>query len=171
MDEKNTYLSFAEDDYRFFADTYRLGLRGSAMAATGQNICERYLKHIIYVYAIPDSDGEKYEKEGILKTHSLVKLIHYIKNDMKLAIPKEAEDAMYRIDGFYFTARHPGDNSFHPTEQDVEMSMDAVRQTRKFIYSVIDFIESEIIQQQIKPFSKEVEGDSPDKEDADGEER
>lgn len=143
MDESDTYLSFAENDYQFFADAYKLGLRGSAMAAEGQNICERYLKHIVSVYVVPDSEREKREKENVLKTHSLAKLIHYIKEDMKLSIPKEAEDSMYRIDGFYFTTRYPGDNSFHPGEQDVEAAMEAVEQAREYTYSVINYLHRE----------------------------
>lgn len=138
MDERDTYLSFAENDYLFLADAYKLGLRGSMMAAGGQNICGRYLKHLISIYAAPDSEKEMYEKENVLKTHSLAKLIRYIKNDMGLSVPEEAETSMYRIDGFYFTTRYPGDNCFHPDERDAEAAMDAVWKVRVFTYSVIN---------------------------------
>ncbi len=44
---EDPYLSFAENDRRFFRDAYDHGIRGGALAALGQNICERYLKHLI----------------------------------------------------------------------------------------------------------------------------
>lgn len=51
-----SYFDFAENDYLFFRQAYDSNVRGSALAALGQNICERYLKHIISEYAIPDSN-------------------------------------------------------------------------------------------------------------------
>ena len=44
---EDPYLSFAENDRRFFRDAYDHGIRGGALAVLGQNICERYLKHLI----------------------------------------------------------------------------------------------------------------------------
>ena len=43
----NTYLDFAENDYMFFRHAYDSGNKGTALAALGQNICERYLKHCV----------------------------------------------------------------------------------------------------------------------------
>ena len=39
-----SYFDFAENDYLFFRQAYDSNVRGSALAALGQNICERYLK-------------------------------------------------------------------------------------------------------------------------------
>ena len=38
----NTYAEFAENDYQFFRQSYDSGNKGSALAALGQSICERY---------------------------------------------------------------------------------------------------------------------------------
>ena len=70
----------------FFRQAYDSNVRGSALAALGQNICERYLKHIISEYAIPDTNHEMREKEWILKSHSLNKLMKYIMDDMGIKI-------------------------------------------------------------------------------------
>lgn len=67
----NSYLDFAENDYMFFRQAYDSGNKGSALAALGQNICERYLKHIVSEYANPEGIVEIDEKRHILKTHSL----------------------------------------------------------------------------------------------------
>ena len=66
----NSYLSFAENDYLFFRQAYDTGNKGSALAALGQNICERYLKHIISEYAQPENRSEMQDKEMILHTQS-----------------------------------------------------------------------------------------------------
>ena len=89
-----SYFDFAENDYLFFRQAYDSNVRGSALAALGQNICERYLKHIISEYAIPDTNHEMREKEWILKSHSLNKLMKYIMDDMGIKIPDEAETNM-----------------------------------------------------------------------------
>lgn len=81
MAEATSYLDFAEDDYLFFKQAYESGNRRSALAALGQNICERYLKHVVSEYAEPENTVEEAQKTNILRTHSLRKLMQYISND------------------------------------------------------------------------------------------
>lgn len=38
----NSYLAFAENDFLFFRQAYDNGNKGSALAALGQSICERF---------------------------------------------------------------------------------------------------------------------------------
>ena len=44
---EDPYLSFAENDRRFFRDAYDHGIRVGALAPLGQNIFGRYVKHLI----------------------------------------------------------------------------------------------------------------------------
>ncbi len=127
-----TYLDFAENDYHFFRATYDSGNKGGALAALGQNICERYIKHIISEYAQPECDSEMSKKEKVLKTHSLHRLLNYCITDMGLDIPDDTAAALERIDGYYFTTRYPGEDSFIPTERDVEKANAAVEKSRKY---------------------------------------
>lgn len=135
-DKLNSYFSFAENDYLFFRHAYDSGNKGSALAALGQSICERYLKHIISEFAQPENKNEMQDKESILRTHSLRRLMRYIQDNMELEIPDAAEISMDRIDGFYFTTRYPGSESFIPTEKDIDKTNKAVEETRNFTLEI-----------------------------------
>lgn len=139
----NSYLDFAENDYQYFRASYDSGIIGSPMAAMGQNICEKYLKHIISEYSQPCSDEEMHEKESILRTHSLRRLIKYIEEVMNLEISDDMETALERIDGFYFSTRYPGAESFIPNEKDISKANTAVKYTRNYAYDIIQKIEQE----------------------------
>ena len=134
----NSYLAFADNDYLFFRQAYDTGNKGSALAALGQSICERYLKHIISEFAQPENRSEMQDKETILRTHSLRRLMRYIQEDMELSIPEKAEMAMDRIDGFYFTTRYPGSESFIPSERDIDKANTAVEEARKFTMEICE---------------------------------
>ena len=128
----NSYLAFAENDYLFFRQAYDTGNKGSALAALGQSICERYLKHVISEFAQPENRGEMQDKETVLRTHSLRRLMRYIQEEMNLEIPEKTEMSMDRIDGFYFTTRYPGSESFIASERDIDKAKTAVEEARKF---------------------------------------
>lgn len=132
----NSYLAFAENDFLFFRQAYDTGNKGSALAALGQSICERYLKHVISEFAQPENRSEMQDKETILRTHSLRRLIRYIQEEMNLEIPDRVEMAMDRIDGFYFTTRYPGSESFIASERDVDKANIAVVEARKFTLDI-----------------------------------
>lgn len=128
----NSYLAFAENDYLFFRQAYDTGNKGSALAALGQSICERYLKHVISEFAQPENRGEMQDKETVLRTYSLRRLMRYIQEEMNLEIPEKTEMSMDRIDGFYFTTRYPGSESFIASERDIDKAKAAVEEARKF---------------------------------------
>lgn len=139
MAEKlNSYLAFAENDFLFFRQAYDTGNKGSALAALGQSICERYLKHVISEFAQPENHSEMQDKETILRTHSLRRLMRYIQEEMELEIPEKTELAMDRIDGFYFTTRYPGSESFIPSERDIDKANIAVEEARKFTLDICE---------------------------------
>lgn len=68
--ELKTYYDFADNDYNFFLAAYKQGLVGNAMGAMAQEICEKYLKHIIDKYIIPDNLPDNSKKTEILRTHN-----------------------------------------------------------------------------------------------------
>lgn len=141
--QMNTYAEFAENDYRFFRQSYDGGNKGSALAALGQSICERYLKHLVCELAHPENELESARKENVLRTHSLKRLMRYISDDMDITIPEYMENALNRIDGFYFATRYPGDDSFMPAETDIDRAEEAVRICREFVFQTMDKIGEE----------------------------
>lgn len=133
----NSYLDFAENDFKYFESSYNAGILGSPMAAMGQNICEKYLKHVIDEYAQPATDEEQRVKESILRTHSLRKLLRFLENEMDIDIPEDTEDALERIDGFYFSTRYPGEESFIPTTKDINKAYKAINYARELAYNIM----------------------------------
>ena len=57
---------------------------------------------------------------------------------MDLEIPEKSEMAMDRIDGFYFTTRYPGSESFIPSERDIDKANTAVEEARKFTMNICE---------------------------------
>lgn len=72
MEKSLTYFDLAENDYQFLEYDRKAGRIGNIMCSAAQNICERYLKHIIdtYVYDI--------DTTSILQTHSLKSLRRFM---------------------------------------------------------------------------------------------
>lgn len=136
-----TYQDFAEDDYRFFKSAYDRGIKGNALAALAQNICERYLKHVVSEYAHPENKEEVLNKEHILRTHSLRRLMGYIHDDMGIEIPEDVEEKLERIDGFYFTTRYPGEESYLASDRDIDKANLAVDVARNFVSELCQEIE------------------------------
>lgn len=120
-----TYFDMAENDYRYLEYDYRHHRVGNVFCYVSQNICERYLKHIIDVY-VPDMDTST-----ALRTHSLRSL----RNFMSRHIPDFQADwnRVLLADGFYFSTRYPGNDAFLAGETDVRDAWDAVLATREAV--------------------------------------
>lgn len=127
-----TYLDFAENDYKFFMINYRNHVIANAMGAAAQGICEKYMKHLISEFMIPKTKEELAKKQTTLRTHSLNRLSKYIMNEMGIPIPEETRAAMGIIDGFYFSTRYPGDDSIEINEDDLRHCEKAISGCRDF---------------------------------------
>jgi len=134
-----TYLDIADNDYLFFCDIDETKPHNfNNYCATAQSICEKYLKHLVNEYCRPENDGEEKLRQDALRTHSIRKLYTYIKR----AIPSCSMDftSILKSDGYYFSARYPGDNYFDTTEEDVENCKNAVKsckvEVEKFIMRI-----------------------------------
>lgn len=125
MEKKLTYKNFADNDYEFFMHNYAAGVVANQMSALAQEICEKYLKYIIDVYFEPQSDAEFAEKTGILHTHNLKKLLNFL-SDAGIEISYDVQSVIKQADGYYFSARYPGDDSFFVKKCDIESCVQAV---------------------------------------------
>lgn len=139
MSQKNleTYYDFAENSYEYLKFAVDNNIIANDMAAQAQNICERYLKHIIEEYYIADTSEKNDSKVKTLHSHSLMKILNFIKNDMNIDIDNDVEKSILYTDVFYFTSRYPGDDSLTITKDNIENCFSGVNQCRDFANKVI----------------------------------
>ena len=164
MEMMNTFFDFAENDFQFFQDAYEHGIKGSPMTAMGQNICERYLKHIINEYAHPESPEEENDKTKILKTHSISRLVNYIKHEMNLEIPRNVEIDARSVDGFYFSTRYPGEDCFVPTEDDIDIAYEATKTVRSYTLEKIQELDQSLFREPTEEDLEEFRHDEPEQD-------
>lgn len=136
MGEKVTYYSFAENDYWFLKANVEEKRVSNAMCATAQNICEKYLKEIIKDVANVTGDTD------IMKTHSLKRLKRFI----EVHVPEfECNwSIVVPADGYYFSARYPGEDSYFVNEEDVEECWRAVQETKRATDSYLERVNEKI---------------------------
>lgn len=123
MGKEVTYYSFAENDYWFLKANVQENRVSNAMCSSAQNICERYLKEVI------QEQAKVLENTDIMKTHSLRKLRKFIEAN----IPEFECDwtSIILADGYYFSARYLGDDSYFVDEKDVDICWNAVQEAKR----------------------------------------
>ena len=122
---KITYYDLAENDYHFLKDDYESGKIGNLLCSTAQNICERYLKDIINEYC------RDVDTTTILRTHSLKGLRSFIRQ--YISDFSCNWNIIMQADGYYFSARYPGDEAFLVGKEDVDSCWEAVEYTREMV--------------------------------------
>ena len=75
----NSYFDFAENDFQYFKASYDAGIVANMMGAMAQGICEKYMKHMISEYYKPDDAMQQKDFENILRTHSLNRLMKFLR--------------------------------------------------------------------------------------------
>ena len=125
MEKTINYYTFAENDYLFLKANMEEHRVSNAMTSIAQNVCERYLKYIVEKYCT------EVDCTSILKTHSLKKILRFIEEQ----IPdfKIKKSVVVLADGYYFSARYPGDESFFANEEDVFVCWEAVQETKQAV--------------------------------------
>ena len=125
MEKSLNYHDLAENDYEFLSYDYERGRVGNILCSSAQNICERYLKHVI------DSECKDMDTSAALHSHSLKYLRRFITEN----IPDFECDwsKIMPADGYYFTTRYPGDDAFLVDKQDVDDCWKAVEYTRELV--------------------------------------
>lgn len=114
------------------------------MAAQAQEICEKYIKHIIGTYHKPtQSQEEEDEFKKIMRTHNLMKLTRYMKNHTEFSFPADTNYLLAAINGYYFSTRYPGDESLEITKDDIELCYRAVETCRNNIFEILREAENE----------------------------
>jgi hypothetical protein len=125
MEKNINYYTFAENDYLFLKANMDENRIGNAMTSIAQNICERYLKHLIELYCV------ELDCTNVLKTHSLKRIIRFLEDSLDgFDIDK---GKVILADGYYFSARYPGDESFFVNNEDVQVCWEAVQETKRAV--------------------------------------
>lgn len=144
-----TYLDFAENDYKYFKHSCNSGFIANAMAAQAQEICEKYMKHIIDTYHKQiTSREEQTELEETMRSHNLLKLQRYMENHTDFSFHAETKRLLRGINGYYFSARYPGDESLEVTKEDIDLCSVAVETCRDNILEILREAERENIPQK-----------------------
>ncbi len=136
-----TYFDFAENDYNYFMTSYQYGIIANAMAAAAQEICEKYLKHMLDKYFVPTTQVEQAEYESVMKTHNLGKLMRFVEQNLNIRFDDTTRKELLIINGYYFTARYPGDDSVEIQREDIDMCASAIQNCRTQILEQIRNIE------------------------------
>jgi len=163
MSLKN-YFDFAENDYHYFVASCERDDVANIMGAIAQGICEKYMKHIIDEYQTPANASERAEKEAVLSEHPLNRLIHHIHTHLNVSFSHEAEAKMRNINGYYFNARYPGDDSVELTKEDIEDCLDAVKICRQEVLDMIKSLDqnkTSSLKKKIEEASNRHEGQPP----------
>lgn len=119
----------AENDYLFLKEDYERGRYGNVMCYCAQNICERYLKHIIDVY-VHDVDTS-----GVLRTHNIKNLRRFMRENLSDFMANWS--LIVQVDGYYYSARYPGSEASITDLDDTEDCWQAVVETRT---AVVDYM-------------------------------
>ena len=137
-----TYFDFAENDYGYFWHSFEQGIVANAMAADAQEICEKYMKHLIDQYFTPVTQEQQMEYDAAMRTHNLLKLARFLEDGMGLRLGPEMKKELRAINGYYFTACCPGDESIEVNREDIELCAHAVRLCREEVLRQIEGLEN-----------------------------
>lgn len=132
----NTYLDFAENDYNFFTECYNHGMVADHMGEIAQGICEKYMKHTISEHYSPQSNKQQKELDSVLWTHSLNRLMKFMKKEMEIEFSADAKNEMRILDGFYISSHYPKEDILELDENDMAHCQEAVELCREKILSL-----------------------------------
>lgn len=147
-----TYFDFAENDYFYFVSSYNHGEVANIMGAIAQGICEKYLKHLIDEYCSL-TDEERNDKHGILRTHSLTRLIKRLKDEKIDAFSIETQKLLRMINGYHHSTRYPGPDTDELGPEDIEDCYEAIKNCRT---ETIAFIENQKNKNQHIPLEDQI---------------
>lgn len=136
-----TYFDFAENDFQYFMNSYKHGFVANAMAADAQEICEKYMKHILSEYYDPETAIQEADYNTVMRTHNLMKIARFLVKNLDVEFTRETKAGLAQINGYYFTARYPGDESIEVVKGDIDLCMDTIQHCRTEVLEAIRKLE------------------------------
>ena len=146
---KLDYLAYAENDYRFVAETYKAGIRGNALGYLAEQACEKYIKHALCVAEDKDSsihgEAPRYNYD---ETHHPGKLARKLR-DYGISIPGSFIHEMNSMASYYRDTRYPGYYTSHEIREDeIKDCMLAMKECRETILAIVKTLEMKKISEK-----------------------
>ena len=164
MSNKN-YYDFAENDYLFVLSAYEAGGTWNSMCSLAQKVCERFLKHLIEQYYIPNNEIEVSETESVMKAHNLNKIEKFIKDHTDINIDSDTHNALKNVNGYYYETSYPGDESYFVDKEDIDIAVKSMKICKEFTDQTILKRSANKSLSETKPTGN---GEGGDDGDADG---
>lgn len=123
MAKKEGYFEYAENDFRFLKESVAHGFVYNGMCSLAQNICEKYMKYIA------EKKADALNETHVMKTHNLSILKKFLKRHFP-EIPADW-DVVEKANGFYFSSRYPGEDSFFVDEEDISICWRAAQEAKQ----------------------------------------
>ena len=101
MESLKTYKEIADNDYAFVRKHIEDDETVYMMPALAQNTCEKYLKHLVEEFCIPQTEIEVLQKNDLLRKHSLRSIISGMEG-FGFVFDDGVKDAILKADGYYF---------------------------------------------------------------------
>lgn len=128
----NSYYQLAKNDYLFLQSAKETNLYNN-IAVQSQQVVEKYLKHLVYVFCI-----EHKESLRAIKSHSLVKLNNIlIESDIDLDLSK---GDLAILKDYYYDAKYPGDNFIEVSKEDAGHALYVVEEVKRKVENYLKTI-------------------------------
>ena len=131
------YYDFAENDRMFIMAAHQNGMVYNSMCSLAQKVCERYLKHYIEKYYIPEDEASRDRAAEVMRAHSLTKLERFLRDAMEIDVDEATHNAIRDVNGYYYETSYPGEDSFFVNERDIETAVAAMTKCKVFIDRLI----------------------------------
>lgn len=128
------YFDMAENDFLFLEKDYKEGRVGNVLCYSAQFICERYLKHLIDCYV------KGMDTTVVLRTHSIMFLRQFLREHLS-DFRCDWSVVMF-VNGYYYSAQYPGEDSFMVSKDDVDKAWAATVEVRR---AVLDYLQANTI--------------------------
>lgn len=135
MELKN-YYDFAENDFQFLMQVTEHHITANSLGALSQNICERYIKHLINEYIQVTPDNQKAITE-IMTTHNINRLASYWNAYGNKPLEDKTVSMLRSINGYYFSTKYPGDIIETLSDKDIDNCVEVVKQCKNNIDEII----------------------------------
>lgn len=120
-DLRRTFLACAEDDYRSLLRCYNEGAVSNQMGVLAQEVCEKYLKHLISEFVLPRNEAEVAEKKLVLdnEAHSSKALVPFLEEKLGLWLPRDLVEHIESLDSYFGDSWVPRENDFLLNKDDI----------------------------------------------------
>lgn len=116
------FYDFAEDDFYMLKTMVECKQVRNGMCSLAQSICERLLKQLIVNY-VNETKDNVLTYQGNLRTHNVKRILNFLQDNLADFTPNSK---IKDVNGYYFSTRYPGEDSFMVKADDIDICWKAV---------------------------------------------